>query len=142
MTVKIEHELNKVSAKLLKFNTAAKRGIEPVFRKFVTDIYTDITLRSPVDKGQYRADWELKSLSEPEYLVSMKIVNNMSYSGVMELGSPVGGNPWPNAGPKTVVKDGRVWSNQMPEPVAGGAVESADYNGLLKEISKSIDGVL
>jgi len=111
---------------------------DSVFRKFVSDIFQDILERSPVDKGFYRNDWEMKQVSAPGVISAVRIVNNMPYAGVLEHGSPVGGKPWASAGPKTTEINGRIWSNQMPEPVAEGAVESAHFKELYNEIFKIV----
>jgi len=141
MTVEVIHNLNTVTTKFSEVSPGMKKNIEPVFKKFVLDIFSDIVFRSPVDKGAYRADWDLKQSYSDNSLV-MTISNNMPYAGVLEAGSPVGKKPWPSEGPKTIEKDDRIWSKQMSEPVAGEAVKSADWEGLQKQISRTLDGVL
>ena len=114
------------------------RTADKVFRIFVSDIFSDIISRSPVDKNFYRGDWEMIQKKGAGTLTTIVISNNMPYAGVMEEGSPVGGKPWASPGPKTVLKDGRIWSNQRAEPVAGGAVESADWEKLTDTLFKII----
>ena len=146
----ITKSLDSFIAKISNIDGIAKKSIEPVFRKFVTDIFQDVLQRSPVDKGSYRADWEMKDApAEAGVLIAKKLVNNQPHALVLEEGSEKGKLPWPTAGqtyvrkgkvvgPLTIEKDGRVWSKKMPEPVAGGAVDSADWKGLRKAITDAI----
>jgi len=139
----VSKELDKITFAVANLNNVIRSDASKVFRKFVVDIYNDIVLRSPVDKSTYKKDWELKTISSSgKDIEVMRITNGMPYATVMETGSPVGGLPWPGVGMggKTVVNNGRIWSSQSPEPVAGTALESADTKGLLETLSKIITG--
>lgn len=140
-TVTVSKTLKNVTAILDNFPKLSKKA-DSIFRKFTTDIFIDIIFRSPVDKGSYRADWEYKNVSEAGSMSAIRITNNMPYSGVLEAGSPVGKKPWKSAGPLTVEVGGRIWSRQMPEPVAQVAVESADWEGLEKALANIFEGEL
>ena len=131
--------IDEVARNLDNLSNNMGRLLQPLFQKFVLDIYNDISFRSPVGKkdgGTYRENWRIQqNPGKGDVLYSARITNKMIYAIPLEYGSPKGGKPWPSAGPRTVVSDGRVWSSQMPEPVAGGALENADWDGLNVAIS-------
>ena len=137
-TASVQLEINKLTASVVGINDSVNHESKIVFRAFVNDIFMDIYTRSPVDAGLYRGDWELKEINVGD-IFTLEITNDKIYSPVMETGSKPGSYPWPNVGPKTVSSNGRIWSSQMPEPVAGGALESADLDGLSEQLAAIVE---
>lgn len=108
-----------------------------VFKSFVGDLFEKIKRRSPVDSGEYKDSWDLQTKGP----LSFRITNDSDHQEVMEEGSEIGKLPWPSVPdeyPGTVVKNGRIWSNQRPEPVAGMAVETAPWDKLYDDLVKVI----
>jgi hypothetical protein len=94
-------------------NFAAKVGarVEVVVRKVAIDLFSRIILRSPVDTGRFRANWQIAIGSIPSGTLELKdktgqatiskvtakalhlkagdtitLVNNLPYAGVLEYG--------------------------------------------------------
>ena len=135
----ISRELDSISVSLLRTNETINHYVRPLFRAFVADIFMNVYERSPVDTGVYRGDWDMQEV-KTDATLAFRIMNNDSggYAIFMEVGSPVGSAPWPTAREKTVEKSGTIWSKEIPEPVLGGALEKADWDGLSEQISKII----
>ena len=77
-------------------------------------------LKSPVahkDGGTFRAAWQVQQYAGAGCIAGVEVQNNLKYSRPLEYGSKQGSRPWPNAGPLTVVNNGRVFSKQAPEGV-------------------------
>ncbi len=55
--------------------------------------------------------------------------NTAPYSHILETGSTPGKKPWPNVGPRTVLKDGRIYSSQAP----GGIMETAEIEAYVNQ---------
>ena len=127
-------QLKKISESLQKAVGSYSKNSQAIFKDFADSIYAKIKERSPVDEGDYRDDWKINTIGNSGYIIS----NHVAYSEVMETGSPVGGSPWPSVGPKTVAIGGRIWSNQRPEPVMLGAVESANWERLERDLLNSL----
>lgn len=104
-----------------RFNTATKESktvVIAVLNKFALDQLKIFTKTSPVglkSGGSFRANWKLADISGTGVLWGKKIYNNMPYAEPLVYGSPVGGRPWPNAGPRTTKKGTKIFSKQAPE---------------------------
>lgn len=139
MSVKIEYGKFIKDIKMGRVNKKIKKIINPVGTAFMTDALRLVKQRSPVDSGEYRNAWELEPMIPlPGEFFAFKLVNKKPYAIVMETGSTPGQKPWPNTGPKTVKKSGKIWSSQMPEPVGGKAISQTRLNLFSSQITKTI----
>lgn len=130
-------QLDLLSSKLKKMSGTVSKSGSSIFRNFANNIYKDIKYRSPVDQGTYEESWVFVETNINEYTIR----NGLPYSEIMETGSTAGQPPWPNVGPRTIKVGGEIWSNQHPGPVAGKAVETADWDGLKEDILNSLEDI-
>lgn len=112
--------------------------LSPILSAFGLKILNEIKSTSPTGEkhgGSYKSAWNIVSLlSRGDVLASIKFTNQLPYAIHMEDGSIPGKRPWPSEGPRTVLRDGRIWSSQYPQPVAGTAIEDANYDQLREQI--------
>lgn len=105
------------------------------YRDFV-NLTEEMKLRSPLDSGFFRKNWELKERgSNSVKLANFRVQNRTFYGSFLDEGVPPGGVPWywPNAknpGPisksgKLALINGRVWAGgKSPSGfVEGGIVD-------------------
>lgn len=83
---------------------------------------------SPADKGDFRKAWKhnLTLVAPFGVMARGEVYNPLPYGEPLEHGSPVGGKPWPKAGPRTVERGGRIFSKQAVGGVVG-PVLTQDY---------------
>lgn len=127
--VNITDRLNRLSSKI---STQAQAALKVVGFSAVALAMT----KSPVahkNGGTFRAAWQLQDYAGSGCVAGVEIVNNLRYSRPLEYGSKLGSRPWPNAGPLTVVTDGRVFSRQAPEGVL-----TPELEGLKKKAAETI----
>lgn len=131
-------QLDLINYNLKNSSNLVSEATKGIFKIFCNNLYETIKDRSPVDKGTYRDTWNFIETGENEYTISSRL----AYSEIMETGSTPGESPWPNEGPRTVNVGGKIWSNQRPEPVAGGAVDSAKWEKLSNDLLNSLTKIL
>lgn len=128
--------LDGVEMLVTRFQRKAKIPLYSALSKFVLDIRNDVVERSPVDSGDYKGDWDMKKGTSSGSAIEVRLTNERDYAGVMEEGSEPGARPWPSPGPKTVLKNGRIWSRERPEPVAQVAIENANWDYFSRAIEE------
>lgn len=133
-----------VSKELLEFQKSVAGLAKVALAKTALDLTAAFTLNSPVDTGIFRAEWDfLEGPVSPGVLAQVTVTNRMPYAGVLDEGSPVGGIPWASEGPKTIEKDGRIWSKQAVGGVTSPVLDDSDFSeGLIKSINTFIFGKL
>ena len=109
----------------------------------VTDIYNKVQERSPVDSGEFKADWDLdEKTNTGKYDYIAKITNSRPYALPIEIGSELGEKPWPSAGPKTIEYNGRIFSIQVVDGKDAGVVspvlEEVGFEQLAETIGDNI----
>ncbi len=128
------------------FEAMTRKGpYTQALRKFMIDFKTAAELRSPVgETGDFRGDWSINDVGagEVNVIAASSLTNTRPYADPLEYGSLLGKKPWASAGPKTVVKNGRVWSSQAPEGVATYIIDDEGIDELLNELVNYIGGVL
>lgn len=116
--------LDGVQARLKEFGTEATTKAQNALRVYAFDVLAVLQMRSPMGNGKhpgrFKGAWQIANNHAKPVgaIASIAITNNMPYSGPLEHGSPAGGRPWPNPGPRTVLNAGRVWSSQAVGGVA------------------------
>jgi hypothetical protein len=132
----MSHNTNEVLDALenLDFTTAKN-----VMRVFMFDLKSKIEIRSPVDTGAFRADWDIKFTGpRSKTVLSAKIFNRMPYAPPIELGSTPGQKPWPREGSKTVKQAGRIYSSQAPGGVVTPILDDEAVTKLAEQIANVI----
>jgi hypothetical protein len=93
----------------------AGKAVTGTVSKYGMEIFRGVVQRSPVDKGMFRGSWD-----------------------TLEEGSKKGEKPWPNAGPKTVEVDGRIYSSQAPGGIVDPVMEKVNVSGLMGAIEVAL----
>ena len=88
---------------------------------------------SPVDSGEYKGSWESQSSG-----YSGTISNDKIQGKSIEFGSRPGNKPWPNAGKKTVLTGGRIFSNQAPIGTINKVFNDKNVKKFAESIGSSI----
>ena len=120
-----------------------------------------IKLRSPLDKGLFRRNWEMRKLGRTaSKRMTFRLENRTFYGPWLDLGAEPGREPWgwPNAknpGPvsksgKLRIENGRVWAGgKSPEGfVTGGIVNQVIFYNVARQVdlannlADSVIGVL
>ena len=151
----IESNITEIAQKFENAGPEAKKLAAAVMGKFSLDVYRKIVKDSPVGNpdlpgkkrkrsrgntgGSFRAAWQISDVSGPGFIFSKKITNNLPYAEPLVAGSPVGGRPWPGVGPKTIKKDGRIFSRQAPE---GISINTAEIQDVQDKLINVINGIL
>lgn len=103
------------SVPLDKLAARAGARMETVVRKATFDLFRNVVLRSPVDTGRFRANWNV-SYASPNY--STTAATNQA-RGVTEAGKaltlPVGGVTYLSNGLPYARRLEFGWSNQAPQ---------------------------
>lgn len=134
---------HKISVEFDKITNSMKKNAKVALNKVALDLVSDFTAASPVDVGTFRAAWDFKEDPKvPGIMVQVTVYNSMPYAGVLDVGSPRNKDPWPSAGPKTVERDGRIWSSQAPQGVTGPIVSETYLNEIQKKVSQFVLGDL
>lgn len=131
--------VRKISTTLSNYHSGMRGTAQKELMTFGFQLQALAMLRSPVDTGRFRANWQLTAHQAPGIFAGIMLSNNLPYAGVLERGSKVGGKPWPSAGPKTTAIGGRVYSKQAPGgvltpilPAQAHKAAQAVLNGLSK----------
>lgn len=134
---------SKISAEFDKITKTMQRKAKIALNKAALDLVSALDAVSPVDTGAFRASWDFKEdVKTPGILAQITVFNSMPYAGPLDLGSPKGGVPWPSAGPKTVEREGRIFSSQAPDGVVGPILDETYLNDLQKRMSIFVLGDL
>ncbi len=118
-------------------------GAQDALNTFALSVLALAQENSPVGErvgGTFRQSWQISEnpTMEPGVVAAIEVVNNMPYAEALEYGSPQGGKPWPNAGPRTVLEEGRVWSSQAP-----GGVLAPELEAIAEDAAKAVtEGLL
>ena len=127
-------------------STTVGHKMAVLLSKFGEDVLGQIKRNSPVGKisgGSYRSAWNVVSgPAGAGVFASIIFTNQLPYAINMEEGSKPGDKPWPSKGPRTVLRDGRIWSSQYPEPVAGSAIDDADFEELRQGVNSIIREII
>jgi hypothetical protein len=117
----------------------AKIGIS----KIALDLVAAIKENTPVDKGILKQEWEIiDDDGDAGVLVRKIITNRMPYAEPVEFGSPKGQLPWKTAGPKTVEREGRIYSSQAVGGILQPIIDSGYLDAAGKELADFIsDGL-
>ena len=116
----------------------AGKAVTGTVSKYGMEIFRAVVQRSPVDKGMFRGSWDMITRTGGAHLLQLKITNSLPYAGPLEEGSKKGEKPWPNAGPKTVEVDGRIYSSQAPGGIVNPVMEKVNVNGLMGAIEVAL----
>jgi len=132
MKVEIRNLL-KAAGNLVELREKLVRVSQTQLSTFGFQLVALAMVKSPVDTGRFRAAWQMQSFVPSGTIAGVIITNNTHYAGVLERGSKKGRKPWPNAGPKTVARGGRIYSSQAP-----GGVLTPALPEQAKKIAKAI----
>lgn len=119
-------------------NGGVGAGVQKALNTCALSVLALAQENSPVGEhngGTFRQRWDIseKPPLDSNAVAGVGIVNNLPYAGVLEFGSPQGGKPWPNAGTRTVLQAGRVWSSQAP-----GGVITPELEAITKEAAAAV----
>lgn len=131
--------------------------VSMALRAVAFNVFTSVKERSPVGEsrkvhgvtitgGRYRGAWALPDVSEGDGVVEAVIRNNVVYAHPVTYGSAKGQRPWPNAGPRTLEHEGRIYAKGglSDESLArGGVVDPMMQQwaeDVIKEIVEGIEG--
>jgi len=104
------------------------------------NIMEELKLRSPLDKGTFRKNWDIRELGRTNSKsITFRLENRTFYAPWLDYGGEVGGEPWDwpnenNPGPisksgKLQVWNGRVWAGGRSPAgfVFGGIINPVIY---------------
>jgi hypothetical protein len=100
---------------------AAKGDVETVVRKVTLDLFRKVVLRSPVDTGRFRANWNVSYGTPDVTVTASKIKSRGDAEAAKALTLPVGGVTWLANGLPYSERLEYGWSKQAP----GGMVRLA-----------------
>jgi len=127
----------------IKFKTTALLSTDAfnVLSARVFEIYGALVLRSPVDTGSFRRDWNVSiaPMGAGKAFFHAEITNNMPYTKPIVEGSPTGKRPWPSAEPKTVEVLNRIFSKQSPDNMLDAIMGLYGFDDILSVIAEGID---
>jgi hypothetical protein len=112
------------------FDTDVKKKLA----SYVTDAKKSLEELSPVDSGEYKGSWESQSSG-----YSGTISNDKIQGKSIEFGSRPGNKPWPNVGKKTILTNGRIFSNQAPVGTISKVFDEKNVKNFAELIGDSIE---
>ena len=118
-------------------------ALKTVGYKESMNVLEELKLRSPLDKGTFRKNWEIRELGRTSSKsISFRLENRLFYAPWLDFGGEIGGEPWnwpsdtnpsnggnvSNSG-KLIVTNGRVWAGgKSPAGFAiGGVINPVIY---------------
>ena len=135
--------LELLAGNLQRVASRFKVSLYSLMMKTSLDLYGDILLKSPVDKGMFRSSWKMRPNGPSgDKLFSVTFSNKMPYAGPLEFGSPVGGKPWASPGPKTVLMSDRIFSRQAPDGVASAVLSDARMILISKQLEDLLEDLI
>lgn len=106
-------------------------GIWANFLKDLADDLKDaLSEATPVMSGDAAGNWYTRNVGKGAweiYNTAKNVRNGYFYAIPLEHGSVLGERPWYNGGPRTVIRDGRVWSSQA----VGGIVANTRLESIV-----------
>ena len=103
------------------------KGLDDLIRHLAEEIRSRMVQSTPIDTKRARQSWgEVRregGLSHSggtdagpvaRQSIGFSFGNTAPYSHILDKGSTPGKKPWPSVGPKTTMKDGRIFSSQAP----------------------------
>lgn len=92
----------------------AKTDVETVARKLTLDLFRSVVLKSPVDTGRFRANWNV-SYGTPDYSVTQSVDKNRGLTEASKaLTLPIGGVQYISNGLPYARPLEYGWSKQAP----------------------------
>lgn len=127
-----------ISRFLLKSAKLAEDNIRDFLEDFANKSKEEIKGYAPVDKGDFQEAWGVTRVSRINNGFSVKVHNDKIYASAIEFGSSPGGKPWPNPGPKTAMKGGRIFSTQAIGGTINKVFNERTINAFTKDLVKEI----
>ena len=118
--------------------TKKGKRAQTALRKAGLDYLRIFLMKSPVDSGRFRSEWQLSKYSSPTSIAAVKLSNRTIYGAPLELGSKPGSRPWPSAGPGTVSFAGRIYSKQAPGGIVGPTLKERPASRLATDIMNAV----
>lgn len=118
---------------ILRAGRRADRNSHGTLDSFLSFFENELKMRAPIDSGDFSNSWSSMAQKGSDGSTAT-ISNSKPYASAIEFGSSPGGKPWPNPGPKTAMKDGRIFSSQA----VGGTIDKAFNNNNVKELANAI----
>ena len=143
----ISSELNAMSSKM---RSGAKRALNAESRRLRSEFQS----RSPVDTGEYRSGWKLRSGgTSGDGFASVVIYNENEISELMEFGALLKQAPWyypsgKKRSGKLAIRNGRVWAGGIKPGhtlTFGGAIGSGLFRNskrMQKLVKNIADGAI
>lgn len=64
------YQVRRFNGEISKWIKATQGGLEEVIREFVKSVHADLVMRSPVDTGRFRANWQITYNHIPLYALN------------------------------------------------------------------------
>lgn len=114
----------------LRLPELTPKDIDSLSKKVADAVRSVVVKATPKDSGKAQRSWTPVQKDEGGFSFG----NPLEHISPLESGSAPGSRPWPSVGPRTVIKDGRIYSSQAP----GGIIYSSDAHRVAARIAQDL----